>query len=427
MTSAGPIADCGGGDDRVACPGVPVLTPTRADALTFLFPWIWPGGLLVLVQIAIATWWPEASWLSEIAFPYTWVVLGAGALLASLFRRSRVVALCAILALLASVPPIETVDGADPLRAAGAMSLVALGILSLMGDRGVFSPLGLLQVGIAASLVGLGLFTAQSSPASWTWLDTLRAPGGFEPLAAPGIVFLWAGSTAVAALAAVRRSHPIERAFVGVALTLGMAVGVLPGAALASFHIGAAGLLLTLAIVETSYSLAYRDELTGLPTRRALWQTFDSVGGTYSVAMIDIDHFKRFNDRHGHDVGDQVLKMVASRLAQVSGGGKAFRYGGEEFTVVFPGKSRDQALEPLEELRERIAASRFSVRRTGRPRKKPNRGPKKSKRAPRQLSVKVSIGVAERTDKTRNPESVIKAADKALYRAKKAGRNRVAK
>lgn len=404
-----------------------MLTPTRADALTSLLPWIWPSGLFVLAQIVIATWWPEARWLSEITFPYTWFVLGAGALLAWRFRRSRVVALFGILALLAAVPAIQAAGGAGDWRAAGAMALVAVGLLSFFGDRSVFSSLGLLQIVIAGTLVGLGLLSTESFPAYWAWLDELYAPGGIALLAAPGFVFLWAASVAVAALVAARRDHPLERAFVGVALSIGMAAGSLPGTTLARFHIGAAGLLLTLAIVETSYGLAFRDELTGLPTRRALKQLFDSVGGRYTVAMIDVDHFKKFNDRHGHDVGDQVLKMVASRLREVSDGGKAFRYGGEEFTVVFPGKSRDEALAPLEELRERIQTSRFVVRRVGRPRSKPKRGAKKSKRAPRQLSVTVSIGLAERTEKAPDPESVIKASDKALYRAKKAGRNRVAK
>ena len=54
------------------------------------------------------------------------------------------------------------------------------------------------------------------------------------------------------------------------------------------------------------------------------------------MAMIDVDHFKKFNDTHGHDIGDQVLKLVAARLAQVEGGGIAYRYGGEEFAVLFP-------------------------------------------------------------------------------------------
>ena len=196
----------------------------------------------------------------------------------------------------------------------------------------------------------------------------------------------------------------------------------------ALLHMAAAGVILMLGTVETSHALAFRDELTGLPTRRALRQLFDDLGSAYTIAMVDVDHFKKFNDRHGHDVGDQVLKMVAGRLASVTGGGRSFRYGGEEFTVVFPGKTRDEALDHLERLRERIESSSFSVRRVGRPRKAPaSRAGNRESRAPRKLSVTVSIGVAERTGKLPDPDAVVKAADKALYRAKRAGRNRVAR
>jgi diguanylate cyclase (GGDEF)-like protein len=64
-----------------------------------------------------------------------------------------------------------------------------------------------------------------------------------------------------------------------------------------------------------------------------------SLGHRFTIAMLDIDHFKRFNDTYGHEVGDQVLKMVAAKLGQVRKGGRAFRYGGEEFALVFPNRS----------------------------------------------------------------------------------------
>lgn len=227
---------------------------------------------------------------------------------------------------------------------------------------------------------------------------------------------------------ALRLDHPVERGLVWTVLLVALAAMADPGSVEAHLHLTLAGLLLMLSMVETSYALAYRDELTGLPTRRALAQYFDGLSSPYAVAMVDVDHFKKFNDRHGHDVGDQVLKMVAGRLARVTGGGKAFRYGGEEFTVVFPGKGRDDAVEHLERLRSRIQSATFTVRRFGRPRKKPEPGKRgrRRTRAAKRLSVTVSIGVAERNEKAKEPDAVVKAADQALYRAKKQGRNRVA-
>jgi PleD family two-component response regulator len=142
--------------------------------------------------------------------------------------------------------------------------------------------------------------------------------------------------------------------------------------------------------------------------------------------MVDVDHFKKFNDTHGHDVGDQVLKLVASRLAAVGAGGTAFRYGGEEFTILFQGKDVDDVLPHLEWLRADIAAYRMVLRAPDRPRRtrsgKRRRGASSSSMS---LSVTVSIGVAARTPRRDQPEAVIRAADKALYRAKRAGRNRV--
>lgn len=148
------------------------------------------------------------------------------------------------------------------------------------------------------------------------------------------------------------------------------------------------------------------------------------LGSGYSVGMVDIDHFKQFNDRYGHDVGDQVLRMVSAKLERISGGGKAFRYGGEEFAVVFPGQSASDVLPHLESLRRDIQASCFVLRGPDRPKKKPDipkpqSGPRKA------VLVTVSIGVAERDEDKRKPDQVVKAADKALYRAKDAGRNQV--
>src|SRR5207237_5805224 len=100
-------------------------------------------------------------------------------------------------------------------------------------------------------------------------------------------------------------------------------------------YMGAASAILGLSMIETSYFLAYNDELTGLPSRRAFNEAIARLENFYSIAVVDVDHFKNFNDQYGHDTGDQVLRLVAARLAGVSGGGQSFRCGGEEFVVFF--------------------------------------------------------------------------------------------
>jgi len=115
--------------------------------------------------------------------------------------------------------------------------------------------------------------------------------------------------------------------------------------------------------------------------------------------------------------------MVAGKLSRVAGGGRAFRYGGEEFTVVFPGRSAEQAQSFVESLREAIVSSAFVLRGPDRPEEKPEQTPEpKPKKA---VTITISFGVAERSKRHSTPELVLDAADDALYRAKESGRNRV--
>jgi GGDEF domain-containing protein len=174
--------------------------------------------------------------------------------------------------------------------------------------------------------------------------------------------------------------------------------------------------------------MAFRDELTGIPSRRALNEQLAALGNRYTIAMLDVDHFKKFNDTYGHDLGDQVLKMVAAHIARVGGGGRAFRYGGEEFTVLFPGKDAEHAIPHLEAVREDVESYRMALRGADRPARA--RGAKRQRggwRGRNGVSVTISIGVAERNGRSGPPHSVIEAADRALYRAKEKGRNRLSR
>lgn len=191
------------------------------------------------------------------------------------------------------------------------------------------------------------------------------------------------------------------------------------------------GSILILTMLQDTYFMAFYDELTGLPSRRALNQDLMKLGLKYSIAMLDIDHFKKFNDTYGHDTGDEVLKFIASIIKDVKGSGKAYRYGGEEFTILFPGKNTDDVLSTLEELRETIAKKAFVLRPKRKPNNSKNRSKNKKKRGTNNTSKKiyihVSIGVSNKDENLKTTGMVIKAADTALYRAKKKGRNCVSK
>lgn len=306
-------------------------------------------------------------------------------------------------------------------------------VFSLTRDRGLFSIHGLWRLGLLL-LQGAAIYYLASYrstlPLTLLQQEWFSLPGPiaiFVQLPDPVLVIAVLACLVHMLLSIVRNSS-VQATFFGCQLgLLGIASGY-PNAAFVPFLVSSCGLMVALAIILDSHDMAYRDELTTLPSRRALNQRLLSLGRRYSIAMLDIDHFKRFNDTHGHDIGDQVLRMVASRIARVGGGGKAFRYGGEEFTIVFPGKSPRQAEVQLEALRESIEKYRMGVRRQHR---RQGAGAGKQTRVRRagkdsrhqSLAVTISIGYAERNAGHKSPEAVIKAADEALYRAKKKGRN----
>jgi diguanylate cyclase (GGDEF)-like protein len=195
-----------------------------------------------------------------------------------------------------------------------------------------------------------------------------------------------------------------------------------------SSFMAAGGVILVVSLLQESHQLAFRDQLTGLPGRRALEERLRSLGERYAIGMVDVDHFKSFNDTHGHDIGDQVLRLVAGRLAQVGGGGIAHRYGGEEFCVIFPGRDPDEAAIDLEAIRGSIERYRMAMRAGDRPKKAEEGAKRRGAGAPEKpLSVTVSIGVAGPSGAAPTPMQVVKAADQALYRAKKGGRNRLSR
>ena len=322
-----------------------------------------------------------------------------------------------------------------------AVVLVPLNVLValLLPERGVSYHGDYRWLFIVAGEILLAAWIASSgrsalSGAAWQemlehWL--LRSP----PAPFLGRLLFCAAATAAIWRASPRKGGAVSPLAVGIA------------GALAAFFIGcewarnevvfgvftaAAGAILVIAMLQESHRLAFDDELTGLPGRRALQEAMAGLGPRYALAMADVDHFKSFNDVHGHDIGDQVLKPVAARLAEVGGGGRAFRYGGEEFTVLFPEMSLKEAMPQLEAIRASVEAHRMAVRGEDRPKKKEEgekrRGDEEPDSLPPEkiLSVTISIGGAEPADGM-TPAQVLKAADEALYRAKRGGRNRVSR
>ncbi|MBD8528053.1 GGDEF domain-containing protein [Pseudomarimonas arenosa] len=160
--------------------------------------------------------------------------------------------------------------------------------------------------------------------------------------------------------------------------------------------------------------LASHDSLTGLLTRGGFNQFAQQILATakrevkeVGFLMIDIDHFKQINDRHGHDIGDRILSAVAQRIdAGLREIDIVSRYGGEEFAVLLPSSNAEQTRAAAERLCRAVAHSRFDVGHT-------------------QLAVTVSVGFTSARPEQASVEQLYVEADQALYAAKRAGRNRV--
>jgi diguanylate cyclase (GGDEF)-like protein len=166
------------------------------------------------------------------------------------------------------------------------------------------------------------------------------------------------------------------------------------------------------------YAMAFIDELTGIPGRRAMEFKLKTQGKQYFLAMADVDHFKQFNDSHGHQVGDDVLKMVANLLSKTTKA-DVYRYGGEEFVLIFSNSDSEDVSRYLEETRLQLEQYPLYPKNQQRSKSKKGKG---SERKP--LQITVSFGLARQ--KGSEPfHEVISRADKALYKAKDKGRNRV--
>ena len=382
---------------------------------------------------------PSLTGLTEFG-PYAVLIVGVA--ISAWFNRGRAfVALASLLAGYAAYR-LSADFAADPFALRAAFTclsvFVPLNILVALAypERGVSHHHNYRWLLVAAAELLLGLWVASAGHSSLSgtywhavldhWL--LRSP----PMPLLGRL-CFAVAFALAAARAWLESdgtelRPLDIGLGGALIAFFAACEWAPARSSFSAFTAAAGLILLVSLLQESHRMAFRDPLTGLPGRRALEERMLGLGPIYTIAMADIDHFKRFNDTHGHDVGDQVLKLVAARLAQIGGDGTAYRFGGEEFSVLFPNRRIEHALTHLEAIRSAIQDYRMAVRGSDRP-KDTEAGSRLRNEQPseKQLSVTVSIGVAEPDASASTPARVRQAADEALYRAKHAGRNRVSR
>ncbi len=408
-----------------------------------------PILLFLVIHVLVAAVPGTAEWPSQPLFvnmPYALFLVAM--LMGMLFAQTRVVLIavfCGIMTFLVDRHCFVTGDTAK----GAAVVFFAVGYLPALGvlfyrqhECRVFSRKG--------GARGLVVLCAAASLALIPGLESFSTVAGvaenalFAPLSP--VIHLPVASAVVAIVTLpfffVKKEHesPVLGPTLFIALLLILAglnfqsllwESVSPRIVLLMFTAGGAFVLIW-SVLEGTWRNANIDELTRLPGRRPMTRHFERLGAQYAIAIVDIDHFKRFNDKFGHKTGDHVLRYVASCIAR-NKAGTAYRYGGEEFVIVCEGGDYDGIVESLENLREMIGGREFKLRGQGRPRGKQSEATTKEMRGGSSKShgslvstkVTVSIGVARLGGRYGSSQDVLSAADRALYRAKKDGRNKV--
>jgi diguanylate cyclase (GGDEF)-like protein len=348
-----------------------------------------------------------------------YILSGVGMALSAGFNRSRVFIFLFLLALGQFVLTASAPAGYDARTFSGVVFYLACVLLpanillfSLLKERGLLTPQGKVRLMVVAVQLVLAVVVIVSRDReifSFISRELASPPFGW-PTPVPATAFaLFSAAVLLLGLRQLFRTMAADNALMATLLMLAAALHFKDIAVAIPIFFSAAAVILIVTAIRDSYSIAYMDELTGLPARRSLQEELSKLSGQYVIAMADIDYFKKINDKYGHSVGDDVLRFVAAVFnSEASHEAETFRYGGEEFTLLFAGQSIEEVLPQLEELRQRIAKRGFFLR---------------GKSAEKRLAVTISIGLAQRDADHRTPEEVIKAADAALYRAKGNGRN----
>jgi len=409
------------------------LKNIKAIAKT-LFSFFIPGGLPFLITVIILNLRIMDKVLPKSAQIYPLIVIGASVLVGLLFKRTWLMLVILVLAIadrallyFAASIYVATEGGHLLYQAISFLLPFNLCVFAFMKRRGdmtrqsIWFLSAILLQGCAIAFIyqykslGFGAFLEDSS-IKWALLK--HTPLSQLALLAFGIALVYY------LFLYIRTRGVIERAFCWAIISVFYALALGRIGPESSIYFSTAGLIFVISVIENIYVEGFQDELTELPTGKSMHGILSQLGTGYTVAMVEVDNFKRLRDNHGRRVSKQVLRSVGLKLTSVTGGGKPFHYGGEVFAVVFPGKFLQDTLPHMEELRQTIKKPGPIPQNQKRPHKKPKKL-KKIEILANRVPVTVSIGVAERSEADMTPHQAIKKAEKALITAKNEGRDRM--
>lgn len=398
------------------------------SCLTVLFP----GGLIFLAAIGFLRPQGHPMWLQQPIAALPYIVLAFGLIFGWYFASSRMILSLLILALADRALVLLPSSDADQESVSQTMvaitaflvplNLLAFSILkedSLSTFRGVTrvllvltQPFLLLWLCLPDQHVLASSFTQEFIPAlymKWT------------PIPQPALI-----AFALALLLHVIRftlhRNPLEGGTIWALCAVFVAYHSTRYGWQPTNFFMAAGLILFVTLLQSFYQQTYRDELTGIPGRLAYDEAIGQLGKRFSLAVIGIDQLTQYANIHGKSVSDQILKLAAPRIQAVCSGGQIFRTTGEEFTVLFPGKSATETLSTLDTVRKSVEAIGLFLRGRDRVWEK-QRGTKEAGLRDRALPITLSIGVAEKLNDSATLTLVIKSAYRGLYEAKGVGGN----
>lgn len=388
---------------------------------------LWIEGLIFLLAIAIVAFGIPAKILGIITY-YALTVLVLGVAAVVKYKPNRL--LLGIVLLLIADRAVAS-SSAEPGAAILLQPVALLLPLNLLGlswleERGALTraaAFGFGAIVVQMTLVALVASTATavtSLPFSVNllpavWLD-------WTPISQPAFIASM-GVLVVLFVKVVREPIPATR---GLLWGTACAVLALLSTEGTTFFFASAILVMTVAAYGTAQTLAATDELTELPDRPSFDEALTHLRKSYSIALVGVDGFKDFNEKYGEETGDQVLRRVGFVLAEIGGGGTGYRYGVDEFAVIFPGKDIDDVHKHLDSVRAQIGGRPFGIRATRHNPWSPEDGTSKPEGSGKKVLLTVSIGVTERGGKVFDPVQVVGEADQALYKARRAGGNRVA-
>ncbi len=399
-----------------------------------LFSFFIPAGLPFLITVIILNLRIIDTVLANSALIYPIIVIGAGVLLGLLFKRVWLMLVILILAIadrtllhFVANTAVITEGGRLIYHAISFLLPINLCVFAFMKRRGdmkwqsIWFLGAILLQGCGVAFIyqykslGFGAFLEYSS-IKWALLEHI--PLSQLALFAFGIAFVYY------LFLYIRTRGVIERSFCWALISIFYALALSRIGPVSSIYFSTAGLIFVISVIENIYVEGFQDDLTDLPTGKSLRGILSQLDTGYTVALISVDNFKRLKDNHGRRVSKQVFRSVGSKLTSVTGGGKPFRYRGEVFAIVFPGMFLPDTLPHMEELRQTIKKPGPILQ----SQKSPGKKTKRLKRVEilaNKVQVKVSIGVAERSDADMSPQQALLKAQEALGTAKREGHDQM--